>query len=54
MQFPNLAPCSLGLVSLLLYLIEIKYVQHLLHLDSEFTWGLCHDINNNSFKFYFE
>lgn len=34
MQLSNLAPCSLGLLSLLQYLIEIKDVQHLFWLDS--------------------
>lgn len=53
MQAPNLAACSLGLISLLWYLIELKYVQRLLHLDPELTWGLCLNMNNNSIRLYF-
>lgn len=40
MQFSNLAPCSLRLLSLLQYLIEIKDVQHLFWLLSHLG-GFC-------------
>lgn len=35
MQLPSLAPTGLGLVPLLQRVIEMQYVQVLLHLDSE-------------------